>query len=349
MAKKGNTRCPLQAECERKCKFEAHELDCDYYNANARDELVIYDQEEIRRERERQREDEIFEALMEDADEEPEDHLAEVGKMVMLPIEELHPHPKNPRKELGDLTELADSIKANGIYQNLTVIRGHWMTQEEWADVSARYKENPSEELQQLMSSKWLDSEYTVVIGHRRRGASKLAGLTHLPCVVVEMTPKEQLQTMLLENMQRSDLTVYEQAQGFQLMIDMGDTVENIVEKTGFSKTTVKRRLKMAELDPNTLKEVSSRQLSLGDFDRLAQIENIDERNECLKHIGTANFNIEAERRLKKQQIAKNLPAVKAAIRAAQGKKMEQRDTWYGEYSETKDLKSTWTRSKTAW
>lgn len=71
---------------------------------------------------------------------------------------------------------------------------------------------------------------------------------------------------MLVENMQRSDLTVYEQAQGFQMMLDLGDSVEQIAEKSGFSKATVRRRLKMAELDSDTLKEVSSRQLSLSDL-----------------------------------------------------------------------------------
>ena len=51
---------------------------------------------------------------------------------------------------------------------------------------------------------------------------------------MVEMSEREQLSTMLTENMQRSDLTVYEQAQGFQMMLDMGDTVEDIAEKSGF-------------------------------------------------------------------------------------------------------------------
>lgn len=110
-------------------------------------------------------------------------------KLVYIPITEIHSHPDNPRKELGDLSELAESIKVKGVMQNLTVV--------------------PRAE-----------GGYTVIIGHRRMGASKLAGLTELPCVIVEMSDKDQVATMLLENMQRSDLTVYEQAQGFQMMFD---------------------------------------------------------------------------------------------------------------------------------
>ncbi len=312
MAKKVNARCPLQAECERKCVYDGHELDCDYYNNNARGDLVIEDQEAIRRAQEREREERMYAELYgsdpdeDDPDEDPteapaEEHIASTGNMVMLPIEQLHPHPDNPRKELGDLTELADSIRAKGIFQNLTVVPA--------------------------------DDGYTVIIGHRRRAAAKLAGLTHLPCVIVDMTPKEQLETMLLENMQREDLTVYEQAQGFQMMINMGDTPEQIAEKTGFSKKTVKRRLKMAELDPTILKEVSSRQISLDDFDQLAKIEDISKRNFVLKSIGTNNFDSEVKTAIKKQEIHKKLPMAKKLVRELNANKISRMDTYGGEYT----------------
>lgn len=347
MAKKLNARCPLQAECERKCTHEGHELDCDYYHCNARPGLVIEDQEAIRRQREREREDQLYEELLaaddgEDPAEDGEDitaetpaeyHIADTGKMVMLPIGMLHPHPENPRKQLGDLTELADSIRAKGVFQNLTVVPGHYMTDEEMAAARAEYQENPTEELRVTMNKGWLPTEYTVIIGHRRRGASEIAGLTHLPCVIVEMSLRDQVQTMLLENMQREDLTVYEQAQGFQMMINMGDTPEGIAEKTGFSKKTVKRRLKMAELDPTILKEVSARQISLDDFDQLAKIEDIEKRNTVLKSIGTNNFDSDVKTALKKQAIAKVLPAAKKLVRDLKANKIQQSATYGNEYT----------------
>lgn len=80
------------------------------------------------------------------------------------------------------------------------------------------------------------DDHYVVLIGHRRMAAAKLAGLTELPCVIVDMTEREQVQTMLVENMQRSDLTVYEEAKGFQMMLDLGDTVETVAEKPAFPR-----------------------------------------------------------------------------------------------------------------
>ena len=81
----------------------------------------------------------------------------EVKGIVTIGLEHIHPHPDNPRKDLGDLTELAESIKKNGIRQNLTVIP----------------KEGEP-------------GEYITIIGHRRSAAAKLAGVTEAPCRVVE-------------------------------------------------------------------------------------------------------------------------------------------------------------------
>lgn len=182
--------------------------------------------------------------------------------LTTIAIEKLHPHPDNPRKVLGDIDELAESIKASGILQNLTVVP---------------------------MNDDW--TEFTVIIGHRRLAAAKQAGLTELPCAVVEMTEKEQLSTMLTENMQRSDLTVYEEAKGCQLLLDLGDTVAEVAEKTGFSESKIRRRVKLCELDEEAFKESQIRQPTLQDYDRLNQIKDIDVRNELLKSIGTNNFD----------------------------------------------------------
>lgn len=82
-----------------------------------------------------------------------------------------------------------------------------------------------------------------VISSHRRTEAAKMAGVKTLPCVIVEMSDQEQLETMLLENMQRADLSIVEQAQGFQMMLDLGSDINTISEKTGFSKTTVRHRI----------------------------------------------------------------------------------------------------------
>lgn len=178
-----------------------------------------------------------------------------------LPIEKLHPHPDNPRKDVGDVTELAESIKKNGVLQNLTVVPddGSW-------------------------------ENFTVIIGHRRLAAAKLAGISELPCVIIEMNEKEQMSTMLTENMQRTDLTVYEQGQGFQMLIDLGDSISDIAKKTAFSESTIRRRLKLTELDEEAFRESQTRQPSLEDYEKLNVIKDINKRNELLSQIGTKNF-----------------------------------------------------------
>ena len=193
--------------------------------------------------------------------------------LTTIAIEKLHPHPDNPRKVLGDIDELAESIKASGILQNLTVVP---------------------------MNDDW--TEFTVIIGHRRLAAAKQAGLNELPCAVVEMTEKEQLSTMLTENMQRSDLTVYEEAKGCQLLLDLGDTVAEVAEKTGFSESKIRRRVKLCELDEEAFKESQLRQPTLQDYDRLNQIKDIDVRNGLLKSIGTNNFDNLLYSAVKKQE-----------------------------------------------
>lgn len=198
------------------------------------------------------------------------------SKLQMIAVDKLHPHPDNPRKVIGDVTELAESIKANGILQNLTVVPNN----DDWDD----------------------KSDFTVVIGHRRLAAAKQAGLTELPCAVVEMTEKEQLSTMLTENMQRSDLTVYEEAKGCQLLLDLGDTVAEIAEKTGFSESKIRRRVKLCELDEEAFKESQIRQPTLADYDRLNQIKDIETRNKLLESIGTNNFDNLLYSAVKKQE-----------------------------------------------
>lgn len=174
-----------------------------------------------------------------------------------ISIELVKVHPNNVRKTYNDIEELAESIKAKGILQNLTVVP------------------DPQE-----------PGKYLTVIGNRRLTAARMAGLETVPCIVSDMDEKEQTSVMLLENIQRSDLTVYEQAQGFQMMLDLGETEDTIAEKTGFSKKTVRHRLNIAKLDSKTLMEKERQdgyQLSLTDLYELEKIKDVKTRDKILK------------------------------------------------------------------
>ena len=200
-----------------------------------------------------------------------------------IEISKIYPHPDNPRKDLGDLTELAESIKANGILQNLTVIP---------------YIGEVTGEI--------LEGKYRVIIGHRRLAAAKLAGLAEVPCMVSDMKLREQVATMLTENIQRSDLTIYEQAQGFQMMLNFGDSVNDISGRTGFSETTVRRRVKLLALDQDKFKKSVERGATLLDYAELDKIKDVELKNHVLDKIGTPNFKYELDRAVDKERSAEN-------------------------------------------
>lgn len=189
--------------------------------------------------------------------------------IVMLKRSQLHPHPDNPRKDLGDLEELKASIREHGIMQNLTVVP--------------------------------MDDEFEnfkILIGHRRFAASE-GILFELPCVIAEgLSDREQVGIMLCENMQRSDLTFIEQAHGFQMMLDLGETVETISDKTGFSEATVKHRLEIAKLNKKSIDAaMESFQPTISDYIELEKVKDLKERNEILEEAESSNdirYSVEA-------------------------------------------------------
>ena len=189
--------------------------------------------------------------------------------IVMLKRSQLHPHPDNPRKDLGDLEELKASIREHGIMQNLTVVP-------------------MNDDLE----------DFYILIGHRRFAASE-GILFELPCVIAEgLTKAEQVSIMLCENMQRSDLTFLEQAQGFQLMMDLGDTVETISQKTGFSESTVKHRLEIAKLKQKSIDAAMENfQPTIGDYIELEKVKDLKKRNEILEEAESSSdirYSVEA-------------------------------------------------------
>ena len=216
------------------------------------------------------------------------------SQIVYLDVRSLVAHPDNPRKDLGDLTELAESIRVKGVMQNLTVVpmqEGMCPSCSSYLPSSPRLCSRDDTKNERVPCSKWESAgKYTIVIGHRRAAAAKKAGVETVPCVISEMDPREQLETMLLENIQRSDLTVIEQARGFQMMLDFGASIDDIAQRTGFSSSTVRRRVKLMELDQKHLESAVARGGSLMDYMELDQIADPALRDEVLRAIGTDNF-----------------------------------------------------------
>lgn len=202
-----------------------------------------------------------------------------------ISIDLIDPHPDNPRTDLGDLTELVDSIKAHGIRQNLVLVPH--------PDTPGRYR---------------------AVIGHRRRAAAELADLTTVPAVVdADLDARAQLELMLLENIQRSDLTVIEEANGYQGLLDLGATLTQIARQVGRSKTTVESRVALLTLPKDAQEKVATHQASLADVAALAEFDDLpDEQERLTRLLGTSSFDWElrnARTRAKYERAARELVA----------------------------------------
>ena len=214
------------------------------------------------------------------------------AQIVYLPVNKIFPHPKNPRRELGDLSDLVGSITAKGILQNLTVVP-------------------------RVIDDVTIPDEWHAVIGHRRHAAAIQAGLQEVPCVISNMTPKEQFETMMIENVQRNALTVYEQAKGFQMMLDMGDTVEQVAQKTGFSASTIRRRSQLASLDQEKMQKVEGRNASMEDYLKLSKIQDPRKRNKVLESIGTKEFANELKKAVDQEKYQSFFAQLKETLKKA--------------------------------
>ena len=133
---------------------------------------------------------------------------ASVGRMI--PIDKIRPNPEQPRKNIGDIRELTDSIRQKGVLEPLLV----------------RFV--PREDT------------YYIISGERRYHASMAAGLHEVPCIEKIADDAETLEIALIENLQRKDLTAFEEADGLQRLADQFDyTHDDIAKKIGRSRSSV--------------------------------------------------------------------------------------------------------------
>lgn len=135
-----------------------------------------------------------------------------------IPVTAIIPNPEQPRSEFGDLTELTDSIKEKGVLEPLLV--------------------RPTE-----------DGKFMIIAGERRWRASQLAGLTDVPCIEMDVDDKGLAEIALIENLQRKDLTVWEEADGLAALKEkFGYTQDEIAQKISKGRTTVTELLTIAGL-----------------------------------------------------------------------------------------------------
>lgn len=142
---------------------------------------------------------------------------APIGRMI--PIDRLEPNPNQPRMEIGDLTELTASIREKGVLEPLLV--------------------RPSQ----------VGGRFMIISGERRYRASLIAGLTELPCIEMDVDDRAVAEIALIENLQRKDLTPFEEAEGLSTLVDrFGYTHDEVAKKIGKSRSSITEALSISSL-----------------------------------------------------------------------------------------------------
>lgn len=175
-----------------------------------------------------------------------------IGKT--LPIDKIEPNPTQPRSEMGDLTELTESIKQKGVLEPILVFpnrdRGTW----------------------------------TIIAGERRWRAASMAGLKEIPCVELDLDEKEVAEIALIENLQRKDLTVWEEADGLAALARrFGYTHEEIAKRIGKSRTSVTESLSIANLPDNVRKRCI--QLGINSKSTLLEVARQFDESQMMKFL----------------------------------------------------------------
>lgn len=158
-----------------------------------------------------------------------------VSQQINLPVSEIRPNPYQPRKifEQSALEELADSIRQHGVFTPILVrksIHG-----------------------------------YDLIAGERRLRASRMAGRAEIPAIIVDFDEKQMMEISLLENIQREDLNVIEEARAYnELIKNLHYTQEQLAVRVGKSREHITNLLRLLRLPENVQNYVISKQLSMG-------------------------------------------------------------------------------------
>ena len=189
--------------------------------------------------------------------------------IVDIDIEELRPNPYQPRRVFDEqaLNELAESIKEHGVFQPIIVkksIKG-----------------------------------YEIVAGERRFRASKLAGKTTIPAIIRDFTDEQMMEIALLENLQREDLTVIEEAAAYQkILTNLNLTQEELATKVGKSRSHITNILGLLNLPESVQRMILDHELSMGHARVLSKLSDDQKIREIAEKIVKENLTVRETEKL---------------------------------------------------
>ena len=191
--------------------------------------------------------------------------LFQSNRIYQLPIERIAPNPRQPRRyfEEQSLRELAESIRQHGVIQPLSVQKG--------------------------------PGGYVLVAGERRLRAAGMAGLTHVPCILVRASPQDSAVLALIENLQRCDLHYLEEAAAIARLISQyGMSQEEAARRLGRSQSAVANKLRLLRLNRECVEVLRRYDLTERHARALLRLEGDEERLAAAKHMGEQGLNVAA-------------------------------------------------------
>ena len=201
----------------------------------------------------------------------------ETGRVMFLPARAIRPNPAQPRKvfQEGPLTELADSIRQHGILQPLSVRR--------------------------------VGNSYELIAGERRLRAAQLAGLTDIPCIVMNMDDKESGMAAMVENLQRQDLDFVEEAQGISYLLQQWSmSQEQAARLLGKSQSAVANKLRLLRHSPPVLQALREAELTERHGRALLKLQNEEEKLAVIAVIRKQAMNVSRTEKYIQELLSKN-------------------------------------------
>lgn len=185
-------------------------------------------------------------------------------KVVEIPIDKIVPNPSQPRRSFSEqeLDGLAASIQANGLLQPLTVRK--------------------------------VDGNYELIAGERRLRACRIAGLNSVSCIVCACDEKQSAIYAMLENLQRQDLQLFEEAEGIHMLLTVwGVTQEEAAARLGKSQSTIANKMRLLRLSMEERETICKAGLTERHARALLRIEDQALRNKVLNDIIDRSLNVQ--------------------------------------------------------
>lgn len=209
------------------------------------------------------------------------------GQIILIPQEDIYPNPNQPRSrfDFDELEGLAQSIRQNGIIQPIAV------------------RVNAS-------------GNYELISGERRLRASRLVGISLIPCIIMEASDEKSALFALIENMQRSDLGFFEEASAIEkLIVDFNMSRDDVCRKLGKAAPTISNKLRLLKLPEDVRLKITQEGLTERHARALLRLPTRAQLDRALSIISDRRLNVAESEKLIGQMLSADKSSKKPTVK----------------------------------